>query len=64
MGKEVVLRPARYIPKYQDNINATTSYQGHDRFYYPVVPDETGDLLIFANKTANIGINATFSMAM
>ena len=64
VGKQVVLRPARYIPKDQDYINATTSYQGHDRFYYPVVPDETGDLLIFANKTANIGINATFSMAM
>ena len=33
----------------------TVPYGSTARFYYPVVPEESGDLLIFVNKTSPIG---------
>lgn len=39
-------------------------YARHTRLFYPVVPEETGDILIFANKTASIGQSGDFSLVM
>ena len=47
--------PPKYIPKDQDYVEGTSPYNGLARFYYPVIPEESGDLLIFVNKTAPIG---------
>ena len=34
------------------------------RFYYPVIPEESGDILIFANKTAPIGKGGDAAMLL
>ena len=54
-GKAVTARPARYVPLDQDYVDVTVPYGSTARFYYPVVPEESGDLLIFVNKTSPVG---------
>ena len=34
------------------------------QFYYPVIPEESGDLLIFVNKTAPIGKSGDAALLM
>ena len=46
-----------YIPRDQDYVDVTVPYAQIVNLYYPVLPDESGDLLIFANKTGPIGQN-------
>jgi len=48
-------KPARYIPRDQDYVDVNVKYSEMAEFYYPVIPEESGDLLIFVNKTAPIG---------
>ena len=55
LGKPVTAKPARYVPNDQDYVDVTVPYVKTARFYYPVVPEVSGDLLIFVNKTASIG---------
>ena len=63
--KDLVTRtPARYIPRDQDYVDVTIPYGKTARFYYPVIPELSGDLLIFANKTAPIGKNGDGAMVM
>ena len=63
-GALIKRRPARYIPRDQDYVDVSVPYQATARFYYPVDPEESGDLLIFANKTAPIGKNGNASLLM
>lgn len=56
--------PARYIAKDQDYMDVGVVYKRHTRLYYPVNPLETGDILIFANKTSTDAYASDFSMAM
>ena len=49
--------PGKYITKDQDYVDAVIPVTGIERFYYPIVPQEAGDLLIFTNMTAPLGQN-------
>ena len=45
-------------------MDVAVPYKALARFYYPVDPEESGDLLVFANKTAPIGKNGNVSLLM
>lgn len=56
LGAPVTASPALYIPRDQDYVDVSVGFAEHQRLYYPISPD-SGDLLIFVNKTASIGQN-------
>ena len=57
-------KPPRYIPKDQDYVSGVVGYGEDMQFYYPIVPEETGDVLILVNKTGPIHENGDLSLGM
>ena len=56
--------PPRYIPRDQDYVDGVVGYNEDMTFYYPVVPEESGDVLILVNKTAPLHKNGDISLGM
>ena len=56
--------PPRYIPRDQDYVDGVVRYNEDMTFYYPVVPEESGDVLILVNKTAPLHANGDLSLGM
>lgn len=56
--------PPRYIPKDQDYVDGIVSYGEEMVFYYPIIPDETGDVVILVNKTGAIHKNGDVALGM
>ena len=54
LGDLVTAKPARYIPNDQDYVDRIVPYGKTARYYYPIIPELTGDILIFVNKTSPI----------
>ena len=51
---ETKLMPPRYIPNDVDYTDVELVYDFHERFYFPVKRNSTGDVLVLANNTASI----------
>ena len=64
LGDLVTAKPSRYVPRDQDYVDRTVPYGKTARFYYPVIPEISGDLLIFVNKTSPIGQGGDASLLL
>ena len=62
LGTQVTFKPPRYLPIDQDYVDVRVAAGVLERFYYPFNLDQSGDLLIFANKTASIGQSGLCSL--
>lgn len=60
----VLKTPPKYLTNDQDYLDVDVRYRRHSRLYYPVVAENSGDILIFANKTSPIGQSGDFSLVM